>query len=80
MHRVIVHAYGHAFHLSIVVGCSLGIAGVGIVLFIASEYVQFLIVFAQFLNLRENVITCLDANGIGILADEGRVLVRRFRV
>ena len=77
---MIVHTKCHTLYGSIVVGRTLGIAGVGVICFVATEDVQFLIILTHRCNLREHVVTSFDTHSIGILRHKGRVLVRRLRV
>ena len=77
---MVVNANNHPLHFRIVVTHPIGLAGVWIVGFIASEEIESLTFLAQRLYLREDIVASLDADGIGIAADKGRVLERRLGV
>ena len=77
---IVVHAKGHTLYLGIVVGRILSIAGVGVVLFVTPEDVEFLIIVTQTTYLRENIVASLNAYGVSVLADKGRMMIRRLLV
>ena len=77
---MVVEANNHPLHFRIVITHAIGLAGVWIVGFIASEEIESLTFLAQRLYLREDIVASLDADGIGIATDKGGMLVRRLGV
>ena len=77
---IVVHAKGHTLHLGIVVGRTFGHARIGVILFIAAEDVELLIIVSQTAYLRKDIVTSLDAYGVCILADKSRVVIGRLLV
>ena len=67
---MVVNANNHPLHFRIVVTHPIGLAGVWIVGFIASEEIESLPFLAQTLYLREDIVASLDADGIGIAAPQ----------
>ena len=77
---IIVHANGHALHLGIIVSCIFGIAGVWVILLVATEEIEVRGGGREVREQREDVVASLNAYGVCILADEGRVVIRRLLV
>ena len=73
---VVVDTESHALHLRIAVVRILSLTGIGIILLITSEDIHLLVVVTHILNLREDVVTGLNTDGICILADKSGVLIR----